>query len=81
MTGEARTLRLIFGAEVDCTDGHCGRIRLIIVDANARAVTNLAVEPGHWRGGRLVPLELVDKAGDGGTTALLSCRVRVSAGG
>jgi hypothetical protein len=63
VTGEAGRLRFSFGAEVDCTDGHCGRIRLMLVDADARALTNLAVEPGHWSRGRLVPLELVDSAG------------------
>ena len=36
MTGEAGTLRFNFGAEVDCTDGHCGRVRLVVVDVNAR---------------------------------------------
>ena len=63
MTGDAATLRFIFGAEVDCSDGHSGRLRLVVVDAEARALINLVVEPGHWRGGRLVPVELVDSAG------------------
>jgi sporulation protein YlmC with PRC-barrel domain len=63
MASEAGALQFIFGAEVDCTDGHCGRIRLVVVDVVARAVTNVVVEPGHWRGGRLVPVELVDRAG------------------
>jgi sporulation protein YlmC with PRC-barrel domain len=62
MTGKVGGLRLIFGAEVSCTDGHCGRVRLLVVDPRARAVTDLAVEPGHWREGRLVPVELVDTA-------------------
>jgi sporulation protein YlmC with PRC-barrel domain len=70
MTGEAGPLKFIFGAEVDCGDGHCGRIRLVVVDVGARAVTDLAVEPGHWRGGRLVPIELVDSAG---SDVRLSC--------
>jgi sporulation protein YlmC with PRC-barrel domain len=63
MTGEAGSLRLFFGAEVECSDGVCGRVRLIVVDTGTEAVTDLAVEPGHWRGGRLVPVELVGSAG------------------
>jgi hypothetical protein len=70
MTGEASLLQFIFGAEVDCADGHCGRVRLVVVDVDAHAVTDLAVEPGHWRGGRLAPIELVDSAG---SKVRLSC--------
>ena len=63
MTGEAGTLRFFFGAAVDCTDGHYGRVHLMVVDTDGRVLTNLAVEPGQWRGGRLVPVDLVDSAG------------------
>jgi sporulation protein YlmC with PRC-barrel domain len=49
------------GAEASCTDGICGRLKRIVVDPVARAVTHLVIEPTHRQGlGRLVPLELVD---------------------
>ena len=64
MTGRTGVLQLTMGAEVACTDGNCGRLRLVVIDLDARTLTDLVVEPGHWRGGRLVPIELVDRVGD-----------------
>ncbi len=58
------------GAKVTCTDGPCGYLRLVVVDLDARTLTNLVVEPRHWRGGRLVPVELVSRAGDELETAV-----------
>ncbi len=63
MTDGAGRLQFTIGAEVDGTDGHCGRLRLLVVDSEALTLTKLAVEPSHWRGGRLVPVDLVDRAG------------------
>jgi sporulation protein YlmC with PRC-barrel domain len=48
------------GAKVNCSDGDCGKVRRVVVDPVARAVTHLVVEPKHRLGlGRLVPLDLV----------------------
>jgi sporulation protein YlmC with PRC-barrel domain len=49
------------GSEVTCSDGPCGEVRRVVVDAPARALTHLVVEPKHRSGlGRLVPLDLVE---------------------
>jgi hypothetical protein len=53
---------LMIGAEVSCTDGACGKVSRVVVDA-AVAVTHLVVDRQYQ--GRLVPLGLVD-AGTGG---------------
>jgi hypothetical protein len=58
--GGLGALQLIMGAEVACTDGPCGHLRLVVVDLKARTVTHLAVGQGHWPSGRLVPIEVVD---------------------
>jgi sporulation protein YlmC with PRC-barrel domain len=53
------------GTQARCTDGVCGRVSRVVVDPVARAVTHLVVEPRGREGlGRLVPLDLVESAGD-----------------
>lgn len=53
------------GAEVEVTDGPCGRLMGVVIDPVAQKLTHLIVKPGHHQGfGRLVPLELVESAGD-----------------
>jgi hypothetical protein len=50
------------GAEARCTDGDCGPVIRVVV---VREVTHIVVEPKHRIGlGRLVPLHLVQRAGD-----------------
>lgn len=57
------TLRI--GADASCADGACGQVSRIIVNPAAREVTHLAVDPKRRPGpGRLVPVDLVDTAGD-----------------
>ena len=49
------------GSAVTCSDGPCGEVRRVVVDALARSLTHLVVEPKHRSGlGRLVPLDLVE---------------------
>jgi sporulation protein YlmC with PRC-barrel domain len=58
---ETQLFRL--GADVGCADGHCGRVRSLVIDLAQDAVTHLLVEPGHERGlARLVPVSLVEAA-------------------
>jgi hypothetical protein len=57
----AETTAFTIGADVSCTDGACGEVSRLIVDAAADTVTHLVVEPKHRHGhGRLVPVGLVD---------------------
>ncbi len=57
----AEMAEFTIGAEVSCSDGDCGKLRRVVVDPVARAVTHLVVEPKHREGlARLVPLDLVD---------------------
>jgi hypothetical protein len=56
---------IAIGATASCTDGPCGQVRSVVVDPVARDVTHVVVETKHRRGlGRLVPLDLLDAAGD-----------------
>lgn len=58
---ETQLFRL--GTEVRCADGHCGRVRSVVVKLAEDAITHLLVEPGHRRArARLVPLNLVEAA-------------------
>jgi sporulation protein YlmC with PRC-barrel domain len=51
------------GAAASCSDGACGQVRRINVDAAAREVTHLVVGQKHGNDpGRLVPIDLVDAA-------------------
>jgi sporulation protein YlmC with PRC-barrel domain len=53
------------GADASCADGPCGSVSRVVVDPVARSVTHLVVEPkGRLGLGRLVPVDLVDAAGD-----------------
>jgi hypothetical protein len=52
------------GSEVSCSDGVCGELGRVVVDPVAKTLTHLVVEPKHASGvGRLVPVDLVDSAG------------------
>jgi sporulation protein YlmC with PRC-barrel domain len=58
----ATTAQFTIGVEVSCTDGVCGKLRRVIVNPVAEAVTHLVVEPKRLEDhGRLVPLDLVDE--------------------
>jgi sporulation protein YlmC with PRC-barrel domain len=71
----AERTQFIIGAEVNCTDGHCGEVIRVVVDPAAEIVTHLVVEPTHREGlGRLVPLELVDLDAVGGATGDVTLR-------
>jgi sporulation protein YlmC with PRC-barrel domain len=62
----AETAEFTIGAEVSCSDGDCGKLRRVVVDPVARAVTHLVVEPKDREGlARLVPLDLVDATAGG----------------
>lgn len=59
------TARFTIGCAVSCSDGPCGELRRIVLDPVSNTVTHLVVEPRHHRhNGRLVPVELVDSAGN-----------------
>lgn len=61
----SRATEFTIGSEVLCSEGPCGELRRVVVDPVARALTHLVVEPRPQQGaGRLVPIELVDSAGD-----------------
>jgi len=56
---------IAIGAAASCTDGPCGQVRCVVVDPVARDVTHIVVETKRRKGlGRLVPLDLLDNAGD-----------------
>jgi sporulation protein YlmC with PRC-barrel domain len=64
----ARTVSFTIGADVSCNDGPCGKVKRVVVDPLAQAVTHLVVEPRHRQGlGRLVPVDLAEATGDGVT--------------
>ena len=49
------------GARVSCTDGHCGKVRRVIINPATETVTHLVIQPGHRpEAARLVPVHLVD---------------------
>jgi hypothetical protein len=51
------------GAEVNCSDGPCGKVSRLVIEPGSRAVTHLVIEPKHRREpGRLVPVHLIDTA-------------------
>jgi len=59
----ARKMPLRIGASVSCSDGACGRVSRIIVNPDAREVTQLVVDQKHRNdSGRLVPVDLLDAA-------------------
>jgi hypothetical protein len=62
----SETERFTIGADASCSDGPCGKLRWVVVDPVARAVTHIVVEP-HFHQGfeRLVPVDLVAVTGDG----------------
>jgi hypothetical protein len=63
--------RFTLGTAVSSSDGPCGQLRRVIVDARLRTVTHLVVAAKHHRtGGHLVPVELVVATSP---TVLLRC--------
>jgi sporulation protein YlmC with PRC-barrel domain len=65
------TTQFTIGAEASCSDGPCGAVIKVVVNPVAQTVTHLVIEPKHRAGlGRLVPLDLVEAAGD---QVLLRC--------
>jgi hypothetical protein len=67
---------LTIGAQVNCSDGVCGLLRRLIVDPQARSLTDLVVEPEHRSGlARRVPVALLAKtpAAGGGGEVFLNC--------
>ena len=51
------------GARVSCEQGPCGELVRVVVDPIKRAITHLVVEEPHGREvGRLVPVDLVERA-------------------
>jgi len=53
------------GARASCSDGFCGELSRTILDPATRTITHLVIEPKHKKvEGRLVPLHLVEAAGD-----------------
>ncbi len=59
------------GAEALCADGSCGNLIWVAIDPVSGVLTHVVVEPKHRVGlGRLVPVDLVVKAGEQVT---LSC--------
>jgi sporulation protein YlmC with PRC-barrel domain len=70
----AGVVQFTIGTQVRCADGECGRLSRVVVDPVAGRVTHLAVEPDHRLGlARLVPLDLVESAGDAADGILLRC--------
>jgi len=58
------TTEFTIGSEVLCSDGSCGELARVVVDPVARSLTHLVVEPKHGGQDRLVPVDLVDSAGE-----------------
>lgn len=62
----AEAERFYIGAGVDCSDGHCGQVRRVVIDPLAKAITHLVVEPKHGFGtGRLVPIDMTETTDQG----------------
>jgi sporulation protein YlmC with PRC-barrel domain len=54
---------LVIGSDAVCSDGYRGEVQSVVIDAAARTVTHVVVEPkGRMGLARLVPLDLVDAA-------------------
>lgn len=68
-------MKLDFGSRVRCSDGAERELADLVVDAPAKRVTHLVVEPkGHREDARLVPVELAHEEADG---LALSCTSEV----
>jgi sporulation protein YlmC with PRC-barrel domain len=62
----AEETEFAMGAKVSCVDGPGGEVTRLIIDPATETVTHLVIEPKHrMRGGRLVPLDLVDSTAEG----------------
>jgi osmotically-inducible protein OsmY len=56
-------LNLHIGAQVHCTDGHCGKLVKVVVDPTTQRVTDLIVEKGFLlKHDRVLPVSVVDRA-------------------
>ena len=55
--------QFVIGTTVRCTDGVCGRLQRIIIDAVGNRLTYLAVKPDGSPAGRLVPADRVESVG------------------
>lgn len=67
----AQTESFTIGADASCSDGPCGKVKRVVIDPIAQALTHLVVEPPHRQGlGRLVPVGMA-RPDDGGVR--LSC--------
>jgi hypothetical protein len=59
------TNEFTIGSDVSCRDGQCGKLTRVVIDPIDKALTHLVVQPAHRdRMGRLVPVALVDSAGE-----------------
>ncbi len=68
-------MKLDLGSRVRCSDGAERELANLVVDAPAKRVTHLVVEPkGHREAARLVPVELAHEDADG---LALSCTSEV----
>jgi hypothetical protein len=57
----AKETQFAIGAKASCSDGSCGEVQRVIIDAASETVTHLVIQPPHRReAGRLVPVDLVD---------------------
>jgi sporulation protein YlmC with PRC-barrel domain len=60
------TTQFTIGAEARGADGDLGQLKRVVVNPVSKTVTHLLIEPRHRQGlGRLVPLDLVDRASGG----------------
>ena len=72
----AAEIRFTIGAEVNGTDGVCGRLAWVVVDRSAApwVITHLVVEPPHRAGlGRFVPLDRVASVDETSGAVALDC--------
>jgi sporulation protein YlmC with PRC-barrel domain len=57
----AAETKFTIGVRANCSDGHCGEVRRLIIDPATEAVTHLVIQPGRRKeAARLVPCDLVE---------------------
>jgi hypothetical protein len=57
----AAEMEFMIGARASCSDGHCGKVRRLIIDPATDTVTHLVIQPGHRKeAARLVPSRLAE---------------------
>jgi sporulation protein YlmC with PRC-barrel domain len=70
----ADTTQFTIGTDASGSDGGVGRLIRVIVDPTVEEVTHLVIEPEHRPDlGRLVPIDLLDVAGDSAGGIRLRC--------